>query len=144
MSRPSSTRRLSMEYLLYYKERFVNEAEKVGFIAAEINEEGLIQLFYKGLKDEVKDELYKIDRPDTLNEYIAIAIRIDDRQYLHKQQRKGRTRAPQAYKPNDKKRRLYLPGRETATIDARFPIKEAAVIDQYNQDDLEDAIDYTT
>ena len=38
-----------------------------------------MQLFYDGLKDEVKDVLYEKDRPDTLDEYIAIAIRIDDR-----------------------------------------------------------------
>ena len=38
-----------------------------------------MQAFYEGLKEEVKDELYKVDRPDSLNEYIAIAIRIDDR-----------------------------------------------------------------
>ena len=43
-----------------------------------------MQTFYEGLKEEVKDELYKVDRPDSLNEYIAIAIRIDDRQYVRK------------------------------------------------------------
>jgi hypothetical protein len=65
---------------------------------ADLNEEGLIQFFYNGLKDEVKDALYDKDRPDTLDEYIAIAIRpdtldeyiaiairIDDRQYARKQ-----------------------------------------------------------
>jgi hypothetical protein len=58
-------------------------------IRAGINEEGLIQLFYNGLKDDVKDELYKEDRLTTLDEYIAKAIRIDNRQYVRKQQRKG-------------------------------------------------------
>jgi hypothetical protein len=38
-----------------------------------------MQLFYDGLKENVKDELYKVDRPDTLDEYIAIAICVDDR-----------------------------------------------------------------
>ena len=42
-----------------------------------------------GLKEEVKDELYKVDRPETLDDYIVIAIRIDDRLYAWKQQRKG-------------------------------------------------------
>ena len=51
-------------------------------IRAEINDEGLMQLFYDGLKENVKDELYKVDRPDTLDEYIAIAIRVDDRQFV--------------------------------------------------------------
>ena len=50
-------------------------------LRAEINDEGLMQLFYDGLKEEVKDELYKVDRPETLDDYIAMAIRIDDRQF---------------------------------------------------------------
>jgi hypothetical protein len=41
-------------------------------------------LFYNGLKEEVKDELYKINCPNTLDKYIAIAIRVDDRLYVYK------------------------------------------------------------
>ncbi len=37
-----------------------------------------MQLFYNGLKEEVKDVFYNRDRPNTLDEYIAIAIKIDD------------------------------------------------------------------
>ena len=48
-------------------------------VRADLNEEGLIQLFYNSLKEEVKDVLYDKDRSDTLDVYIAIAIRIDDR-----------------------------------------------------------------
>ena len=44
-----------------------------------------MQTFYKGFKEEVKDELYKVDRLDSLNKYIAIAIQIDDWQYARKQ-----------------------------------------------------------
>ena len=40
---------------------------------------GPITLFYNGLKEEVKDMLYDKDRLDTLDVYIAIAIRIDNR-----------------------------------------------------------------
>ena len=58
-------------------------------LQAGINDEGLIQLFYKGLKEEVKDELYRLDRPATLDEYIEIAIQIDDRLYVRKQQKKN-------------------------------------------------------
>jgi hypothetical protein len=47
-------------------------------IRAEINNKGLMQLLYDSLKESVKDELYKVDRPDTLDEYIAIAICIND------------------------------------------------------------------
>ena len=56
---------------------------------AGINDEGLMQLFYEGLKEEVKDELYRLDRPATLDEYIEIAVRIDDRLYARKQQKKN-------------------------------------------------------
>jgi len=38
--------------------------------------------FYKGLKDDIKDDLYKEDIPDILIEYIQCAIRIDDRLYI--------------------------------------------------------------
>lgn len=58
-------------------------------IRAGINEAGLMQLFYDGLKEDVKDEIYKDDRPATLDEYIAKAVRIDDRLYARKQQKKG-------------------------------------------------------
>jgi hypothetical protein len=58
-------------------------------------------LFYNGLKEEVKDELYKVDRPNSLDEYIAKAIWINERLYTCKQQRKGQSGVPQAYKAND-------------------------------------------
>jgi hypothetical protein len=31
-------------------------------------------LFYNRLKEDVKDELYKVDRPNSLDKYISIAI----------------------------------------------------------------------
>ena len=37
--------------------------------------------YYRGLKDEVKDELYKEDRPATLSVYIVMAVKIDNRQF---------------------------------------------------------------
>ena len=72
-----------------------------------INDDGLMQLFYDGLKEEVKDDLYQKDRPKTLDEYIAMAIRIDDRLYSRRQERKGaRTYQPGTHnKANDKKKR---------------------------------------
>ena len=58
-------------------------------LQASINDEGLIQLFYKGLKEEVKDELYRLDYPTILDEYIEIAIWINNRLYIRKQQKKN-------------------------------------------------------
>ena len=58
-------------------------------LQANINNKGLIQLFYKGLKEEVKDKLYCLDRPTILDKYIKIAIQINDRLYIQKQQKKN-------------------------------------------------------
>ncbi|EGO57501.1 hypothetical protein NEUTE1DRAFT_43181, partial [Neurospora tetrasperma FGSC 2508] len=44
-----------------------------------IDNNRLIQLFYNSLKERIKDELYKEDRPETINIYINITIHIDDR-----------------------------------------------------------------
>ena len=58
-------------------------------LQASINDKGLIQLFYKGLKEEVKDKLYYLDYPTILDKYIEIAIQIDDYLYVQKQQKKN-------------------------------------------------------
>ena len=76
-------------------------------LKADLNEERLIQLFYNSLKEEVKDMLYDKDRPNTLDKYIAIAIKIDNRQYSRKQQKKGKNRTPQSYQSNNKKKRYH-------------------------------------
>lgn len=70
-----------------------------------------MQLFYNGLKDEVKDELYKEERPDTIDKYIATAIRIDDRQFQRRMEKRGtrvnlgQHRGTGGYRANDKKKR---------------------------------------
>jgi hypothetical protein len=46
--------------------------------------------FYEGLKDDVKDDLYKENMPDTLAKYIQHAIRIDDRLYTRRLEKKGK------------------------------------------------------
>ncbi len=53
------------------------------------DDEPLMTVFYQGLKEEVKDELYKEDLPDTLSEYISMAVRIDNRQYGRRRQKQG-------------------------------------------------------
>ena len=40
-----------------------------------------MSIYYKTLKPVVKDELYIKDRPETLTEYITIAVKIDNRLY---------------------------------------------------------------
>lgn len=51
--------------------------------------EPLMAQFYEGLKDEVKDELVKEDRPDELSKYIAMAVRIDNRLYERRMEKRG-------------------------------------------------------
>jgi len=40
--------------------------------------------FYKGLKNDVKDNLYKKDILDILIEYIQYTVKIDDYLYIHR------------------------------------------------------------
>lgn len=54
------------------------------------DDEPLIAQFYRGLKDEVKDELVKDDRPATLSEYIERAVRIDTRQYERRVEKRNK------------------------------------------------------
>ena len=54
------------------------------------DDEPLMAQFYEGLKDEVKDELVKEDRPAELSEYIAMAVRIDNRLYERRREKQGR------------------------------------------------------
>jgi hypothetical protein len=49
----------------------------------------LMGQFYQGLKSEVKDELSKRSRPDTFTEYVAEAVRIDNRLYERRMEKKG-------------------------------------------------------
>jgi len=39
--------------------------------------------FYEGLKDDVKDNLYKKDISNTFIKYIQYIVRIDDRLYIY-------------------------------------------------------------
>ena len=56
-------------------------ASKFKILSAQIkwNDSALICHFYRGLKDRVKDELTKYDRPATLNELIDLCIKLDHR-----------------------------------------------------------------
>ena len=74
--------------------------------------------------------LYDRDCSNTLDKYIAIAIKIDDRQYSRKQQKKGKNRTPQTYQSNDKKKRHYrstVYRTYTSAIDVDVAQKEVLV-----------------
>ncbi|KAM4062066.1 reverse transcriptase (RNA-dependent DNA polymerase) [Hirsutella rhossiliensis] len=60
------------------------------------------------------DELYKENRPDNLSDYIAMAVRIDDRQYARRQEKKqGRGNWNPSYGNNFNRRANYKKKRET-------------------------------
>ncbi|TQW01355.1 gag protein [Cordyceps javanica] len=60
-------------------------------IAAKLNwgQEALIEIFYQGLKEEVKDDIYRIDRPELLDDFIEIVIKADNRLYERRQEKTG-------------------------------------------------------
>ncbi|KAF6789399.1 reverse transcriptase domain protein [Colletotrichum musicola] len=53
----------------------------------DLTEESRIFMFYQGLKDEVKDKLVKLDRPDDFLQYTELAIKIDNRLYERRKER---------------------------------------------------------
>ena len=69
------------------------------------DDEPLMSAFYEGLKEEVKDELYRDEEPDTLTKYIAMAVRIDNRQHARRQQKRNRGYGFIPYAANQGKKR---------------------------------------
>jgi len=68
-------------------------------------DEPLMNFFYAGLKDSVKDELYKADRPDSLAKFIERAVKIDNRNYERQLEKRGHSNPGAVrYAPNTKKR----------------------------------------
>jgi hypothetical protein len=79
------------------------------------DDEPLMAAYYAGLKDDVKDELVKMDRPKQFDSYVAAAIKIDNRQYERRMERRGQNpvRINQTYKANTGQRRgnAFVPSR---------------------------------
>ncbi|RYP67834.1 hypothetical protein DL771_007011 [Monosporascus sp. 5C6A] len=52
-------------------------------LASKLNwgQEALMAKLFNGLRKEVQEELFKLERPDHLVNYIVIAVKIEDRQY---------------------------------------------------------------
>lgn len=75
-------------------------------------DETKIFAFYQGLKEEVKDDLARYDRPSDFLQYVELAIKIDNRLYERRLERKGNTpgnfRQNNRNKPNTGKK--YRPG----------------------------------
>uniref|UniRef100_A0A8H7TT06 CCHC-type domain-containing protein n=1 Tax=Bionectria ochroleuca TaxID=29856 RepID=A0A8H7TT06_BIOOC len=75
--------------------------------------------FYDGLKEEVKDRLFELDEPEDLSEYMATAVRIDNRLFERKQQKGGKRSGwnyvKTNYKPNQGARRAPPPSTASGT-----------------------------
>jgi hypothetical protein len=54
------------------------------------SEDLMMSTFYLGLKESVKDELCKTDRPKTFAEYATTGIRLDDKIFARQQEKKSR------------------------------------------------------
>jgi hypothetical protein len=63
---------------------FQRHAIRLGY-----DDEALKDKFYNGLKDFVKDEILRSDKPTTLEGLIELAVRIDNRQYKRSLERRG-------------------------------------------------------
>jgi hypothetical protein len=50
------------------------------------NESALISAFYAGLNEDVKDRLCILDLPSNLNDYLALAVKIDNRLFQRKRE----------------------------------------------------------
>lgn len=66
---------------LVYNREFRRLASKLN-----LGESALQEYFYDGLRDDVKDELSKMDKPDSFDEYVNMAIKIDNRNYQRRQE----------------------------------------------------------
>lgn len=85
------------------------------------NDDALRAQYYKGLKDHVKDEISRSDRPETLTDMIEMAVKIDNRLYERQLERKGHF-APTYGKKSHKSTKSYWP--QPMELDATFRKKK--------------------
>jgi Retrotransposon gag protein len=52
----------------------------------------LFSLFYQALNDDVKDEICKCDRPNNIEDYYTLAVRIDNRLFERRQEKRSSNR----------------------------------------------------
>ena len=84
---------------MHYNREFRRFATKL-----DLGENALMEYFYDGLREDVKDELSKADKPDDFNDYVEMAIKIDNRNYQRRLERGNRgSYKPHAPRANQKK-----------------------------------------
>ncbi|SAL96232.1 hypothetical protein, partial, partial [Absidia glauca] len=72
-------------------------ASEIQRLSAELdwNDSALRSIFYNGLDDIIKDELCRMETPDTLLDLVNLTIRIDNRFHDRRMERKNKYRGPQ-------------------------------------------------
>lgn len=75
--------------------------------------------FYRGLKERVKDDIARGDRPTSLHSMITMAVRVDNRQYERELEKKGSYPGPKRSKAPARTRDEYGP--VPMEIDAMTP-----------------------
>jgi vacuolar-type H+-ATPase subunit F/Vma7 len=76
----------------------------------DLDEDTYIWLFERGLKDNIKDELMRIDRPKDLTTLIEIAVKFDNRLYERDLQRREGRRGNTNFRPYRGRRQEGRPG----------------------------------
>ena len=70
---------------MHYNREFRRFSSKL-----DLGENALMEYFYDGLREDVKDELSKADKPEEFDEYVEMAIKIDNRNYQRRLERGNR------------------------------------------------------
>ncbi|KAJ3497836.1 hypothetical protein NLG97_g1591 [Lecanicillium saksenae] len=65
------------------------------------DDESQMELFYDGLKEDMKYKLYKIDQPEAFDTFVEMAIKIDDRSYARALKPEGRDAETLSHNPGD-------------------------------------------
>ena len=91
----------------------VSEFQRLAF-ETKMNADALFPLFYQTLNEDVKDELCKCERPETIDEYYRLAIRIDDR--LFERRKEKRLNLPPTFQRTFLSRPSPTPSESTAMI----------------------------
>jgi hypothetical protein len=102
------------------------------------NEGALTYQFYTGLKDDVKDELAKVERPADLNTLMTLANRIDQRLYERRLERGNRPATTNRPPPRPQNNRPLLPpppytGPQPMEIDTTRPAYRNLTPDEFQR-----------
>ncbi|KAF5120161.1 Retrotransposon-derived protein PEG10 [Metarhizium anisopliae] len=86
----------------HYAREFKRIAAKLNW-----NTEPKMEVFYQGLKEEVKDDIYREDRPELFDDFVEMVIKADNRLYERRQEKGSKNYRPYAKfnKPNSSKPR---------------------------------------